>query len=92
MRVPTKKSRKLAWVVLGVVVLALIAGFIQLSFVYTRWRPSEVGIGLGYGIHFYKSRKQVLPWLPGRDCIDEEITEDEWDALHRKWNRLRRER
>ncbi len=38
-----KKSRKLAWVVLGVVLLGVVTLFVQMSWIYSPWRP--------YGMH-----------------------------------------
>ena len=35
-----KKSRKLAWVVLGVVVLGVVGLFVQLSYLYSSWEPT----------------------------------------------------
>ena len=64
-----KKSRKLAWVVMGVVVLAAIGFFVWLSSLYSSWEPTtERVLSLGR-IHFYhaKVRHQRFSWLPGPD-------------------------
>ena len=67
---PTTKSRKLAWVVLGAVVLGSVALLVQLSSLYTPWERNElVTYGPPGGPHTiaYEFRRQKFPWLPGAD-------------------------
>ena len=62
-----KKSRKLAWVVLGVVVLAVVGMLVFLSSLYGPWKHAE---NFGDAIHgeiliVSMERKQRFAWLPG---------------------------
>ena len=74
-----KKSRKLALVVLGMVVVALLGMGLRFSSLYSDWEP-RVGF-VGRTPLYWKLRKQRLPWLPGSDRESAEISEEEWVEL-----------
>ncbi len=91
-----KKSRKLAWVVLGVVVLGSVALSVQLSCLYSPWRyvlPAGGGEWLEANTRVYDGRPgpfpgwivrhQRYPWLPGPDRQARKVTEEEYTELHR---------
>ena len=81
-----KKSRKLAWVVLGAVVVGVVAVIVQLSSLYSPWQPF-----LGSRIismsgpqrqpQWLVLRSQRFPWLPGADLEYREVSEDEYFEL-----------
>ena len=82
-----KKSRKLALVALGVVVVGVVLGaftlLVQLSNSYSPWQP-RLYLNLEapeneprYG----KVRHQRYPWLPGKDRQSSEVTKEEFTAL-----------
>ena len=64
-----KKSRKLAWCVLGVVLVAAIGFFAWLSSLYTPWERDSVVFSSGGGDFIIQgsSRRQKFSWLPGAD-------------------------
>ncbi len=77
-----KKSRKLAWVVLGVVVVAILAMGLKLSSLYSDWEPSGLGIDhTGGTTQHWKISEQRFPWLPGSDRVRVEISKEEWVEL-----------
>ena len=77
------KSRKVAWVVL-VVVMALAGGsLIFLSTRYTDWEPQHDGWVMTIP-EFSKIRRQKLPWLPGPDTQVVGIGLQEYRALHER--------
>ena len=83
-----KKSRKLAWCVLGVVVLGSLVLLVQLSSLYSRWRPHGFNLVCvsppGSKPCYFMVRHQRYPWLPGRDLDLRDLTKDEFAALSRE--------
>ena len=82
-----KRSRKLAWVVLGVVVLGTVGFFAWLSTLYSPWEPGGEILQLTWdgqpcGISRAKVCHQRFPWLPGQDRVLVEVSEEEFLALH----------
>ncbi len=77
-----KKSRKLAWVVLGVVVVGSVVLLVQLSSLYSPWHPLII-VDLdapGYTA-CSKKRYQHYPWLPGADEVSVRIEAEEYWML-----------
>ena len=83
-----KKSRKLAWVVLGVVVLGALGMVVFLASLYGPWHYAndqyvEVVLTMGEDGQLYakKQREQRIPWLPGADVDIQIRTVSEWRRL-----------
>ena len=80
-----KKSRKLAWLVLGVVVVGVVALSVQLSCLYSPWRYVSPAEGVEWLEAFpgWIVRYQRYAWLPGPDRQQRKVTVEEYTELHR---------
>ncbi len=83
-----KKSRKLAWVVLGVVAVAVIVFVVWLSSLYTPWQAdSMVFVRPGHidprELHYSVFRHQKYPWLPGPDFENAVMSQEEFFRTHK---------
>ncbi len=88
-----KKSRKLAWVVLGVVVVGTVVLLVQLSSIYSPWQKPRLWVygaswieGSG-NTYYYKQRYQRYPWLPGADEVSVRIKKEEFLMLEERAKR-----
>ncbi len=88
-----KESRKLAWVVLGVVVLGSVVLLVQLSSIYSPWQKPRLWVeGTSWiegsrNPYYYKQRYQRYPWLPGADEVSVGIEKEEFLMLEERARR-----
>ncbi len=79
-----KKSRKLAWVVLGVVVSVNACLLTWMSTIYSPGKANLYHPGNGSSGPIYVGvRYQTFPWLPGKNFVTEQITPEEYE----EWTR-----
>ena len=79
------RNRKLAWVVLGVVVVGTVVLLVQISCLYSPWEPSHVSTismfsRMEYD-RYWVVRYQRYSWLPGPDTQRSEVTKVEYAEL-----------
>ncbi len=87
-----KKSRKLAWVVLGVAVVGTVVFLAWLSTLYSPWEPVAEPQDqypswiFGQRPVVTKVRHQKFPWLPGKNSVYVRIEQAEHPVT---WSRFR---